>query len=473
MAEAILAIDVGTTSTRAAVFTPGGRIAGVAATSLTSIAPQPGRVEQDAEKVWRATRRVIAGALARAGLGPTDIAAIGITTQRASAMVWDKMSGKPLSPLVVWSDLRGAGRAAELAQAGFMLAPQQAATKLEAIFAGVEAPGARLAWGNIDSFLIWKLTGGAVHATDRSQAWPCGYLAFPGLGWNERLIEHQGLDIGSFPQLTDTWAPIGATDRRVFGAAVPITADVADQQSALIAHGDKSGIAKITFGTSATFNLATGDQFLFPAPTIPPLIVSSVAGETRFCIEGMVLTAGAGLDWLRAACGLGRHGSFEALAASVPDAGGAAFLPALQGLGAPHGDPSRRGGLTGLTASVTRAHLARAALEGVAFRAREVVDHVYELTDLAPPPALGVDGGVTANRAFLEILADMLGRPVARHATAEATLLGAALCAGRGAGLLTDADIGAFVRHEPPVQPRISADEATQRFAAWRAAVYG
>ena len=441
---------------------------------LISIAPRPGRVEQDAEKVWRATRRVIAGALARAGLGPADISAIGLTTQRTSVVVWDKASGKPLSPLVVWSDLRGAGRAAELAEAGFMLAPQQAATKLEAIFAGVEAPGARLAWGNIDSFLIWKLSGGAVHATDRSQAWPCGYLAFPGPGWNARLIEHQGLDIGTFPQLSDTWGLIGTTDRRVFGASVPITADVADQQSALIAHGDTSGTAKITFGTSATFNLATGDRFLFPAPTIPPLIVSSVAGETRFCVEGMVLTAGAGLDWLRAACGLGRHGSFEALAASVPDAGGAAFLPALQGLGAPHGDPTRRGGLTGLTASVTRAHLARAALEGVAFRAREVVDHVYELTGVAAPPApLGVDGGVTANRAFLQILADMLGRPVQRHATAEATLLGAALCAGRGANLLTEADIGGFVRHEAPVEPRIGADEAAQRFAAWRAAVYG
>jgi glycerol kinase len=477
MPELLLSIDVGTTSTRAAVLGPDGRILGLCAEPLTSFAPRPGQVEQDAAEVWTRTRRAMAGALERAGRSAGDLAAVGVTTQRASAVVWDRVTGEPLSPMVVWSDLRGAERARELNQAGFMVVPQQSATKLESILAGVDAPRDRIAWGNIDSYVIWRLTGGATHATDRSQAWPSGYLGFPALGWNEALIAHQGLDIAAFPTLTDTWGPIGVAAASVLGAAVPITADVADQQGALIAHGEAAGTAKITWGTSAAFDLATGGAIVFPGPGSAPLLVSSVGGDTRFCVEGMVLAAGSALDWLRSACGLGDHTRFEALAAEVPDAGGAAFLPALQGLGAPHGDPARRGALHGLTGSLTQAHIARAGLEGLAFRAREMVEHIESQTDFAPPEAvggaLGVDGGLTANGLFLQLLADLLGRPIRRHATAEATLLGAALCAGRGAGLLTETDIQAARRFEDPVTPAIGADESADRFAAWRAAVYG
>jgi glycerol kinase len=473
MPELILAIDIGTTSTRAAVVGPDGAFAGLAAAPLTSATPASGRVEQDAWAVWLATRRVIAEALASAGRHPTDLAAIGVTTQRASAVAWDRATGQPLSPMVVWSDLRGTTRAGELAQAGFMLAPQQAATKLESLLASVDAQASRVAWGNIDSFLIFQLTGGATHATDRSQAWPSGYLSFPDLGWNGRLIDHQGLDPAMFPTLVDTWGPIGVTDARGLGAAVPITADVADQQSALIAHGEATGTAKISFGTSATFDLATGPRFMFPSPSTPPLLVSSVRGDTGWCIEGMVLSAGSALDWARETLGLGDHAAFGALAGSVPDAGGAAFLPALQGLGAPHGDPARRGALTGLTASVTRAHVARAGFEGLAFRAHEVLDHVYRLDDFDAPEAIGVDGGLTASPLFLQILADLTGRSVRRHATPEATLLGAAICAGRGGGVLAETDIAAMRRFEPAIDTTISEDESRARFAAWRGAVYG
>ena len=472
MPELILAIDVGTTSTRAAVTAPHGRFVGLASAPLTSNTPRPGCVEQDAEGVWRATLDAAQRALAEAGRTASDIAAIGVTSQRASAVVWDRATGAPLTPLVVWSDLRGAGRAAELAAAGFMLAPQQAATKLESLFAAVDAPTSGLAWGNIDSYLIHRLTGGA-HVTDRSQAWPCGYLAFPELGWNERLIEHQRLDPATFPTLVDTWGELATASAAVFGAAVPVTADISDQQSALLAHGEAAGTAKFTFGTSGTFDLATGGTFLFPGPSTPPLIVSSVAGDTRFCLEGMVLSAGSAVDWLREAFALGDHAAFDGLAGSVTDTAGAAFLPALQGLGAPQGDPGRRASLTGLTPSVRRAHLARAALEGVAFRAREILDHIYEVTVFAPPPALGVDGGLSRSEVFLQILADLTGRAVRRHATPEATLLGAAMAAGRGAGLLTEDDIAAMIRFESAVQPTIDADQSAERFAAWRRQVYG
>ena len=472
MAELILAIDVGTTSTRAAVLTPDGAIAGIAAFALTSTSPRLGEVEQDAEAVWTATQAAIAGALAAASRTPADLAAVGVTTQRASAVVWDKASGEVRSPLVVWNDLRGAERARELMAAGFPLAPQQAATKLEAIFAAIDAAPATLAWGNIDSFLIHRLTGGA-HLTDRSQAWPCGYLALPDLGWNAQLIDHQGLDAATFPRLVDTWGELAMTSAAVLGAAVPIAADVADQQSALMAHGDAPGTAKMTFGTVGAFDLATGGTFMFPAPGLPPLVVSSVAGDTRFCIEGMALSAGSAIDWLRGAFALGDYGAFEALAGSVGDTAGAAYLPGQPGPGAPQGDPGRRAVLTGLSSAVTRAHLARVGLEGLAFRAREIIDAVYALTDFAPPAALGVDGGLSRSAVFLQILADLTGRPVRRHATVEATLLGAAMAAGRGAGLLTEADVAAMIRFDAPVAPSLTASAGLERFEAWRGEVLG
>jgi glycerol kinase len=472
MPELILALDAGTTAVKAAVFAPDGAILSLASRPLDSRSPAPGLVEQDAESLWAATRAAIAEALERAGRAASDLAALGVTTQRASAVVWDRQTGAALSPVVVWNDLRGVNRARELAAAGFMLAPQQAATKLEAILAGVEAPAPRLAWGAIDSFLVHRLSGGAVHVTDRSQAWPTGYLDFASLGWNETLIARQKLDRSLFPTLVDTWGDLALTSSDVLGAAIPIAADIADQQSALLAHGDAEGTAKITFGTAGVFDLATGGNLAFPGPGTPPLILSSVAGETRFCVEGMVLAAGQALDWLRDRLALGSPAEFSALAGSVGDAAGAAFLPALQGLGAPEQDPRRRARLGGLSAAVGRANLARAGFEGLAFRAREIVDFIYERVTLAPPVALGVDGGLSRSDVFLQVLADLLGRPVRRHATPEATLLGAAMAAGRGAGLLTGDDQQAMIRFQEPVTPEISADEASERLAAWRSEVY-
>jgi glycerol kinase len=470
MAELILGVDVGTTSTRAAVFAPDGTILGHGARPLASISPAPGLVEQDAQGVWTATRAAMAEALERADRTAGDLAALGVTTQRASAVVWDRETGAAASPLVVWNDLRGVERARDLAAVGFLLAPQQAATKLEAILstAGARNP----AWGAIDSFLIHRLSGGAAHVTDRSQAWPTGYLDFANLKWNESLIDFQNLDPATFPQLVDTWGAMATTSAEVLGAAIPITADIADQQGALLAHGETPGTAKLTFGTAGVFDLATGEAIVFPGPGTPPLIVSSVGGETRFCVEGMVLAAGQALDWLRDRFALGVPEEFDALAGSVSDAAGAAFLPALQGLGAPDQDHRRRAMFAGLSAAVDRAHLARAGLEGLAFRAREIVDHIYERVELTPPDALGVDGGLSRSKVFLQILADLTGRTVRRHTTPEATLLGAAMAAGRGAGLLTDSDLQAMRRFEAPVAPRIGADEAAAKFAAWRVQVY-
>jgi glycerol kinase len=470
MPELILALDVGTTSLGAGLFTPGGAQVAFASARLTSRSPAPGLLEQDATAIWRAARRTIAQVLAAAGRTAGDLGAVGITSQRTSVVVWDRNNGQAVSPLVVWSDLRGLDRARDLREAGFMAAPQQAAAKLPDIVAATGLPADRLAWGNIDSWLIFKLSGGAVHATDRSQAWPTAYLDLGSMGWNAALIAHQGLEALKFPDLVDTWGVMGRTSRAALGAEVPIAADVADQQSALIAH---AGQAKVTYGTSATLDVTTGAQLVFRSPQAPPFVQSSVNGSTIFCLEGMVYSAGAALDWLRRVAGLGHHGRFEALAASVADSAGVSFLPAHQGLGAPYGDAARRGGIGGLSLGTTPAHIARAAMEGVAFRVREVFDFIADMVPDGQPAVLGVDGGLSANDTFLQIQADLLGRPVRRHALREATAAGAALCAGLGAGLLASGDAGAFTAYDQTFEPRLSTDQAAGRLAAWKAAVYG
>ncbi len=474
MPERLLAIDAGTTTARVCLFSLGGDLVARTAAPVRSTTPQPGRVEQDAEAIWRTVRRLIGATLAAGGAAPTDVAAIGITTQRTSLVAWERKTGRALAPMVVWSDLRGAERAAELQAAGYMVAPQQAATKLEMLLESIPngramAAEAGLAVGNIDAFLVWKLTAGAAHMTDRSQAWPMGYLDLGSMGWNRPLLDLQGLDEAILPRLVDTWGRLATTSRAVFGAAVPIAAVIADQQAALIGHGaEAAGEVKVTYGTSATLDLGTGGAFSFKGTATPPFVVSHVAGDTRFCLEGMVFAAGSAMDWLKRTMGVRSHAAFEALAAAAPDAGGVAFLPALQGLGAPNPDPSRRGALAGLSGSTGRAEIARAGLEGVAFRVREILDHLT--AGEARPAVLKADGGLAASDRLMQLQADVTGAPVARHALRDAAAAGAAIAAARGAGVLGEA--AGFTRHDRLFEPGISADAADASFAAWRALVY-
>lgn len=473
MPELLLSLDIGTTSISACVFEAGGALKSVASTPVTSISERPGQVEQDAAALWRSTEQVIGEALAKAGVAGPDLAAVGVTSQRASIVCWDRATGEPLAPIVVWSDLRGAGRATELQGAGYMVMPQQAAAKLEGVVARI-ADRANLAWGNVDAWVIWKLSGGQVHATDRSHAWPLGYLDLGSLGWNEMLIGHQGLDAASFPKLVDTWGVMGTTTREALGAEVPIASVVADQQSALIGHGcEASGAGKVTYGTSGTLNVSTGPELKFVNMTIPPFVLTSAGGQTRFCLEGMVITAGSAFDWLRRTFAVGDHAAFERLAGETPDAAGAWFLPALQGLGAPHGDFTRKGAIGGLTTATAPGHVVRAAIDGLACRVREAFDAVYNGAGLARPEALRVDGGMTNSDALMQAQADILGLPVARHALREATAAGAAICAARGVGLIGADEVAGFPVYDRTFEPRTSADEAAARFNGWKAAAYG
>jgi glycerol kinase len=477
MPELLLAIDAGTTTARVCLFSLNGQLVARTSAAVRSSSSAPGRVEQDAGAISRSVRRLMRTALAEAGRAPADVAAIGITTQRTSLVAWDKKTGRALGPMVVWSDLRGTERARELMAKGFAIAPQQAAAKLEALLAAMPqakalAAAGRLAVGNIDAFLVFKL-GGGVHATDRSQAWPMGYLDLASMGWNRALLDLQGIDEAILPRLVDTWGAIGTTTRAAFGAEVPIAAIVADQQSALIGHGaEEAGAVKVTYGTSATLDAGTGGGFVFAGMSTPPFVVSHVAGQTRFCLEGMVFSAGSAVDWVRRTMRFGDHARFEALAASARDADGVTFLPALHGLGAPHGDPARRAALAGLSGATGPAQIARAALDGVAFRVREILDHIKGATELPAPAALLVDGGLAASDTLLQIQADITGLPVARHALRDAAACGAAIGAGRGTGVLKEADIAAFTQHDRIFEPVIGKDEANARHEAWRAQVY-
>jgi glycerol kinase len=471
MPELILALDIGTTSLSACIFDAGGALKALASTPVHSVSDHPGQVEQDAGALLRSAREMIDAALAKARASAADLAAIGVTSQRASIVCWDRVTGRPLAPVVVWSDLRGSQRATELQQAGYMVMPQQAAAKLESVVAHIP-DRSNLAWGNVDAWIIWNLSRGQVHATDRSQAWPMGYLDLASLGWNEGLIGHQGLDPMSFPELVDTWGVMGPAS--ALGAEVPIAAVVADQQSALIGHGcEAAGAGKVTYGTSGTLNVSTGDELKFVNMTTPPFVLSSVEGRTRFCLEGMVITAGSAFDWFRRTFRIGDHAEFERLAEENADAAGAWFLPSLQGLGAPHGDFARKGSIGGLTTATTTGHLVRATVGGLACRVREAFDAVYDGAGLARPEALRVDGGMTNSDALMQAQADILGLPVQRHALREATAAGAAICAARGVGLLGADETAGFAAYDRTYEPQLSAEEALARFDRWKANAYG
>ncbi|MGH0036621.1 MAG: FGGY family carbohydrate kinase [Myxococcota bacterium] len=478
MPELLLGLDVGSTSVRARVVDLEGRLLGSAGRRLRSRHPAPGRTEQDPNEVWESSRASIDGALAEAGRRLSDVGALGLATQRASVVLWDRESGEPAAPMVLWSDLRGIERARELGDAGFLAPPLAAVSKLEAALDAVpdgraRAAAGRLCWGTIDSYLVHRLTGGALHVTDLSNAWPTCYLDMRDVHrWNAKLIEHQGLEPRMFPALCDTIGRLGRTAASALGTEVPIGAIVADQQSGMLAHGLWSpGGWKATYGTSAALMVCTG-----PAPRlIPgllPLLQLARGEQLLFAAEGMVNSAGALLDWLIGDLGLlSSVEELTDLAARVEDSGGVAIRPALQGLGAPHHDPEARAAVVGLSRASGKGQIARAALESIAFRVREIADAVEASPDLEVPTALRVDGGLTANDLFLQIHADLLGRPIERHADPEATGLGACLGAALGCGLLGRDDLDRFAKTDRTFEPRIHPDQARERLARWQRAV--
>ncbi len=475
MPELILGLDVGSTSARALVVDLAGRVHGKALVRLPSSHPGPGRVEQDPREVWRRVEETMARALEKANAEGSDLAALGVAAQRSSIVLWDPETGDPLGPMILWSDLRGTERATELQAEGFLAPAIAAVSKLEAAIDSLDdgrsrIASGRLAWGTLDSFLVHRLTGGRLHVTDHSNAWSTCYLDLATMRtWNEKLIDYQDLSPSIFPTLCETWGQLGETADSVLGRGIPIGAIVADQQSGMFAHGALDpGCWKATWGTSGTLMVSTGTTPAL-APGLMPMLLASHGEETRFAVEGMVLSAGALLDWL--VRDLGLFDSVEGLttaASSVDESEGVAVCPALQGLGAPHNDSNRQAAIVGLSGASTPAHVARAAFESLAFRMREIVEAAGSIGTIELPEALPVDGGLSANDLFLGIQADLLGRPIARHAQLEATALGACIAAAMGVGLATLEELAPLTRTRDRFEPRIDRAEADRRFERWQ-----
>lgn len=455
MAEggAILVIDAGTTSNRAMVFAPDGAVRALAQRPLTQHYPQPGRVEHDAEEIWQGVLACTRQAVAQVG-GADRIAAIGMANQRETVVAWDKVSGAPLSRAIVWQDrrtapaceaLREAGHeAAVQAATGLILDPYFSATKMAWLIANVPEVRAakeagRLALGTVESWLLYKFTGGA-HLSDASNASRTSLLPLAGADWDEGLCDLFGVPRAALPEICDCAGPIGMALPEWLGAPVPVTGMAGDQQAATIGQACLAvGETKATYGTGAFVLANMGAQVPSSAHRLLATVLWQLGGERVYALEGSVFVAGSLVQWLRDSLGLiDAAAEIEALARSVPDSGGVVIVPALAGLGAPHWRADARASITGLTFASTRAHLARAALEAMAMQTRDLAEAFA--ADGARWTRLRIDGGMSANDWMAQDLADVLALPVERPASVETTALGAGMLAGLGAGLFGSLD---------------------------------
>jgi glycerol kinase len=486
--KAILALDQGTTSSRAIVFDRAGTPISVAQQEFRQIFPQPGWVEHDPEEIFATQRDVAARALAGAGLTAGDVAAVGITNQRETTVLWERATGRPVANAIVWQDRRTASRCDALRQAGHDAGfRDRTGLVLDAYFSGTKlawlldaVPGARaraergeLAFGTVDSWLAWRLTGGEAHVTDASNASRTLLFNIHELDWDEELLAILGIPRAVLPRVAAAGEIVGRTRCEGLPEGLPIAGMAGDQQAALFGQAcHRAGLAKNTYGTGCFLLMNTGAR---PSASRNRLL-TTVAWRrdegAHYALEGSVFVGGAAVQWLRDGLGIiSRAEEVEPLAASVPDAGGVFFVPALAGLGSPYWDPHARGTIVGLTRGSTRAHLARATLEAIAFQSAELLaamaaDSGIALTELR------VDGGATANDLLMQIQADLLGVPVVRPRVTETTALGAAYLAGLAVGFWRDEDeIASLWSRDRVFEPRIPREVAGARLAGWRRAV--
>ncbi len=453
----ILAIDQGTTSSRAILFDLEGRPVAAAQRELQQLYPGDGLVEHDPEHIWADVLAVCREVLETAGLGARDLLAIGITNQRETTILWERATGRPVHNAIVWQDRRTAGLCRTLEaegldlpireRTGLVVDPYFSATKLAWLLDHV--PGARsaaergaLAFGTVDSFLLWRLTGGAVHATDASNAARTMLFDIHRQCWDEELLERLRIPPAVLPEVRDSAGPFGATERSLLGAPVPITGMAGDQQAATFGQACLTpGSMKSTYGTGCFALLVTGDR---PVPSRNRMLTTvawRLGGRVTYALEGSIFVAGAAIQWVRDGLrAIAQARESEALARSVPDTGGVYLVPAFTGLGAPWWDPDARGAILGLGRDSTVAHIVRAALEAVCYQTHDLlaamgVDMAAAGLEL-PASSLRVDGGMVVNDWLCQYLADVLGRPVERPAVVETTAAGAARLAALGAGAL-------------------------------------
>ena len=484
----VLAIDQGTTSTRAIVFDGQGLPVGVARREFAQHYPADGWVEHDPEDIWRDTVAVMRDAVASARLTASDIAAIGITNQRETTIVWDRVTGVPIHRAIVWQDRRTADTCRSLVEDGFLpLVKAKTGLLIDAYFSATKAawildtvPGARqraergeLCFGTIDSFLLHRLTGGRVHATDATNASRTMLFDIHHQDWDDELLALFGVPRAMLPDVLDSSAEFGVTTPDILGEPIPITGIAGDQQAATFGQACfEPGMVKSTYGTGCFALLNTGDKPVASGSNLLTTIAYRLDGRPTYALEGSIFVAGAAVKWLRDGLGIITHASqTDDLATRVPDSHGVYMVPAFVGLGAPHWDPHARAAISGLTLDAGPAHIARAALEAVAYQTRDLRDAM--LSDWpAPARALRVDGGMAANDWLCQFLADMLEVPVERPAVIETTALGAASLAGLKVGLYRDqAAVAAAWRCDRRFEPQMETTRRARLYEGWLDAV--
>jgi glycerol kinase len=484
---AILAIDQGTTSSRAIVFDRKGRKLGLAQKELPQSYPRPGWVEHSPERIWQDTLAVARGALRKARCGARDLAALGITNQRETTIVWDRRTGKPVHPAIVWQDRRtaefcrqhhSAERERSIAdRTGLLLDPYFSGTKIRWILDHVKgarekAERGELAFGTVDTWLLWKLTGGRVHATDATNASRTLLFNIRTQRWDEELLQFLGVPASLLPEVRDSAAEFGRTDKALLGAEVPVRGIAGDQQAATVGQACFApGMSKSTYGTGCFLVLNTGAELKLSRNKLLSTVAYRLEGRTTYAMEGSIFIAGAAVQWLRDAVHLIRRaGDTEDIARSIPDTGGVYLVPAFTGLGAPYWDPEARGAVLGLTRDAGLAHIVRAALESVCYQTRDLLGAMAD--DAVAPTELRVDGGMVVNNWVTQFLADVLQVPVVRPQTVETTALGAAFLAGLQAGVYDSLEqIARLWQVDRRFKPKLAAAKADTLYAGWEQAV--
>lgn len=484
----VLAIDQGTTGTTAMVLDDAGKVRGRAYSEFTQYYPRPGWVEHDPEEIWRVTLRVVKSALRNGKLKAADLAAIGITNQRETTVLWDRKTGKPVHRAVVWQDRRTAPLCERLradgleetvrAKTGLVIDPYFAGTKLRWLFdhrKGLRARASRLAFGTIDSWLVWKLSGGATHLTDYTNASRTLLFDIHRRQWDEELLTLLDVPAEVLPHVVPSSGIVATTDRTVLGTEVPIAGIAGDQQAALFGQACfRPGLVKNTYGTGCFVLMFTGDEAISSRQGLLTTIACAADGSPAYALEGAIFIAGAAVQWLRDGLGLLKSAAeSQRLAKQVDSTLGVYLVPAFVGLGAPYWDASARGALVGLTRGVTRSHVVRAALESLAYQTRDVIDTMSGESGRSLA-GLRVDGGASANDFLMQFQADMLGTTVDRPKIVETTALGAALLAGRGIGKWPTAGKLERVRRcDRLFKARMKPERREELYAGWKRAVNG
>jgi len=483
-----LALDQGTTSSRAILFDGEGAIVGSDQYEFPQHFRQPGWVEHDPGEIWDSQLRAARGVLEKTGATSGEVAGIGITNQRETAVVWDRRTGEPIHPAIVWQsrqtasicdELRSRGLEGEVRRrTGLVIDAYFSATKIRFILDAVDGAQERaergeLAFGTVDSWLLYKLTGGRVHATEYSNASRTLVFNIHTRDWDDLLLGELRIPRAILPEVRETSGVFGVADAEWFGGEIPVAGMAGDQQSALFGqHCTDPGRAKNTYGTGCFLLMNTGSEAPESETGLVTTIGWGIGGEVAYALEGSIFVAGSAVQWLRDGLGiLERAADSEALARSVEDTGGVYLVPAFVGLGAPYWDQRARGTLVGLTRGTTREHLVRATLEAIAYQTRDVVECVQRDSGIGLA-ALRVDGGAAENDFLMQFQADVLGAPLERPAVLEATALGAAVFAGLGAGFWKDrSEIEASEVGISIFEPHMSADRRDALYDGWRRAV--